>query len=923
MFNHLFSKPTLLMPVVLFCLFTSSFAASGIQGKIDKNQISPSLVFAADASNDLYKAVKASAGAEVMRVDTPLQAVRAAAQGAGVVLVADGYPVTPLRVSDQVFTIAKEKRLKLYLEFPASGTAGLRLGDPVTNSLKRLVVHQDGVLNGLKKMHILDPHECVYVPVQQEIDSKQQWLTLAKVAGYDTAVYGYSGGANPTPAVFVHTDPKSGQDMLVATTGLSHVIRGRLAPTVRWHAFWESILNHYMQQPDGIDLQWTPLLSPMYAKDAPLPTDARSKAIERGIAWYSASRQLVHPDWIDVYNDRSRFGDTRVHQPWPERGLPVGDGSLGILEGTANPIYPDGTQAIRWLVRGDDVGEAAIAYALHAKLANDDNSKRIASNLMTYLNDSPLSSGAKSDPSSTVYGMRAWNASTNTNTFYSDDVARLQIGQLGVMGALQNDAWDELMATQILAMFRFTGTNGFWGQPQYTGTLDNIDWRELHMATPNPAARSHPHFEAYKLAPLLWLYGQTGHEPLLQRSKLALGHMVEALREGRIQWTNGVQQERARMIFPLAWLVRVDDTPEHRAWLKFVVDEVLKNQQPCGSIIEEVGGSGGQYPPPASNDAFGTTEAPVIQENGDPGVDLLYTTNFAFKGLIEAEAVMNDPKVTHALQKLTDFLVRVQVRSEMSELHGQWLRGFDFDKWDYWGSDSDLGWGVWGNQSGWTQSEIVAGLALVEMQTSLWDVAEGSTIENVFPAVHQKMFNSLAQWQSELQIKHAGIGHRAILAKNPDPRYPGQGAKTLTDGKSARLSNINSGWLGYISEDFSATIDLGEKMDIQSIGAGFMQSIPSGIYLPQQLELAVSTDGETFETVATIQPDEQTRQPARARSTLTKGELNLVARYLRVTAKNIGTIPNGNPGGGTGAWLFIDEILINADDAAHNAEVHP
>lgn len=29
------------------------------------------------------------------------------------------------------------------------------------------------------------------------------------------------------------------------------------------------------------------------------------------------------------------------------------------------------------------------------------------------------------------------------------------------------------------------------------------------------------------------------------------------------KWTNGIQQERARMILPLAWLVQVQDTPEH------------------------------------------------------------------------------------------------------------------------------------------------------------------------------------------------------------------------------------------------------------------------------------------------------------------------------------------------------------------------
>ena len=31
--------------------------------------------------------------------------------------------------------------------------------------------------------------------------------------------------------------------------------------------------------------------------------------------------------------------------------------------------------------------------------------------------------------------------------------------------------------------------------------------------------------------------------------------------------SNGITMQRARMLLPLAWLVRVDDTPLHRQWL--------------------------------------------------------------------------------------------------------------------------------------------------------------------------------------------------------------------------------------------------------------------------------------------------------------------------------------------------------------------
>ena len=56
------------------------------------------------------------------------------------------------------------------------------------------------------------------------------------------------------------------------------------------------------------------------------------------------------------------------------------------------------------------------------------------------------------------------------------------------------------------------------------------------------------------------------------------------------------------MLLPLAWLVRVEDTPGHRAWLKRVAGDLLSYQQPCGAIREEVGSAGkGRYRPPGSN----------------------------------------------------------------------------------------------------------------------------------------------------------------------------------------------------------------------------------------------------------------------------------------------------------------------------------
>jgi hypothetical protein len=89
--------------------------------------------------------------------------------------------------------------------------------------------------------------------------------------------------------------------------------------------------------------------------------------------------------------------------------------------------------------------------------------------------------------------------------------------------------------------------------------------------------------------------------------------------------------------------------------------------------------------PPTSNEKYGGGEGTLIQENGDPASDLLYTMNFAFIGLHEAYAATGEAFYKEATDRIARFLVRAQVHSEVHpQFHGAWYRAFDFKNWDYW-----------------------------------------------------------------------------------------------------------------------------------------------------------------------------------------------------------------------------------------------
>ncbi len=195
------------------------------------------------------------------------------------------------------------------------------------------------------------------------------------------------------------------------------------------------------------------------------------------------------------------------------------------------------------------------------------------------------------------------------------------------------------------------------------------------------------------------------------------------------------------MLLPLAWMIRLDETPQHRAWLEQIADDMMEDQVACGAIREELGQLGkGDYAPPKSNAQYGTNEASLIQQNGDPLADMLYTCNFTFLGLHEAYAATGNSKYRTMEDKLAEFFLRIQVKSPRHpELDGAWYRAFDFSIWDYWGSNADSGWGAWSVETGWTQGWIITVLSLRELNNNLWDLTRHSHIADKFEPIRRSM----------------------------------------------------------------------------------------------------------------------------------------------------------------------------------------
>ena len=170
-----------LFVLTLFLLLLPTFAFS---------KTSAPLTFCCQPDNDLYVALVAY---KYPRFTNALVAIQRAPKNSGVLILADQYPESPTEVDAAAWGLAGEKGLRLYVEYPAR-VPGLKAGGARVANWERIVVTSDNFSTNnsspippLQRMQILMAHGCHFLPFTNHVDAD---LMLARVAGYDKAIYG-------------------------------------------------------------------------------------------------------------------------------------------------------------------------------------------------------------------------------------------------------------------------------------------------------------------------------------------------------------------------------------------------------------------------------------------------------------------------------------------------------------------------------------------------------------------------------------------------------------------------------------------------------------------------------------------------------------------------------------------------------------
>ncbi len=349
------------------------------------------LILCCKPQNDLCQVLSSRLGRVALpRYDTPAEALAAAPDGSAVALLADGYPETTTVVPPAFLEQAAARGVKLYVEYPSS-LPGLELGKPRGTEWERAVISSDFFGPALPKPKILAIHDCHFLPTS----APNPDIVVARVAGFDTAVYGLP--KETFPILF----ELPGGGALVATTKLSQFVTARYAPTEAWRAIWTAILRWLCPGRTIPDLTWTPAVRPSFAAREKLPSDVEARAFRRGATWFLRSGLLATQS-----ADRELAAGVHLDP------VQVGDGTHGILEGFSARIHQDGRQDVLGGKRSDCNGESAMAIALNAKVDHDAASRKVASSILDYwLTESIAQRAVRADLKHPTFGLIAWGIS--------------------------------------------------------------------------------------------------------------------------------------------------------------------------------------------------------------------------------------------------------------------------------------------------------------------------------------------------------------------------------------------------------------------------------------------------------------------------------------------------------------------------------
>lgn len=851
-----------------------------------------------DTDSDLYTLLKEHFNQSIIKY-TSLSAAISAANPFDGVFIETKEGVNTVNSSTN---FSNTKNLRFFVEYPQE-TPGT-----VTQGQRGVITHT-GSSNffspDMMTNMIVELHQPQY---QYPLTVGEVYMRLGKAAGFRQAVYGITADVGFTGLLYKsYNNP----NRLNISARLSNFKTVRYMPHDRIQNLVRDVLM-WLSPTHAINLSWTDDVAPTFPKLHQVTDTDLENAIKEGAKYTFTSKMLYNEEWDTNCpvnpNDPSQGCDEAhfngIRLPYPSQSMTIGDGSQGMLETPTNTIRPNGEHFLAYNLRTDSQPDQAYGLVLSKALYPEYNGttvEEVAENLVdwdfseelypvhhrdnrdyfisdygyTHSDRVPVFYGVDPDKGfssssnntnrvkennidlleASEAGGMYWFRSHSSDGSYQANDDRIILGSLGTAAELEKSKWNTDLAGNLLMNYRTTSKQGLRGENLEFKSIHDSGW--FHYSNREaPIADRGPHYESWMHAANLWYYSQSGYAPMLYKSYKGLKSIMDKYETGNgrglaIYATNGIQQERAHILLPLAWyFLHISDdgsgnpSSESYQWVKLIVNHLYENFDPVTGAIREEVQSHQYFGIPLSNFQVAGNEFPVIHNNGEPVTDGLYTINFLIFVLNELKDIQGlDVSLFPELQQtqsriaemttgLKNFFVKTQINStKHPKLDGGWYRATDYERWEYFGTNADKGWGPWVIQTGGTQGWVLATLNLIKNDRTWWE--DVSNFNNAADPKDNagKTFNRLRttmlpdQYEGN-RLDHDGMYKTVTFSETPNENYPNISSKINTERQtivndgfiSSGLTNTY-GWVEFnnVSPKLEITIDLGAEIQIDDV----------------------------------------------------------------------------------------------------------
>lgn len=179
-----------------------------------------------------------------------------------------------------------------------------------------------------------------------------------------------------------------------------------------------------------------------------------------------------------------------------------------------------------------------------------------------------------------------------------------------------------------------------------------------------------------------------------------------------------------------------------------------------------------------------------------------------------------------------------------------------------------------------------------------------------------KIISTMVGWvDSEVgihQLVKVGETPKIIqLATKPDQKLSAKSDSVLIDGNPGSLDRNDKAYMVFVSHDFDASFELKKPVELSRVALSFLRDMDQGVFPPEDIEVWGGTERNKMVSLGKISTiPKETKPDEKGLGIINFSPREI--RFLRIKAKNIGSLPSGHPlAKKDKAMLYIDEVAIN------------